>query len=347
MLERGPTRLGKKEAMTDVRHLEELLEGAGAQAGRFYLFRGRGRLLAALPVEHSAFLKTLALYRPQRISAQSWVWLIRILHAFRMPGLVLQPWSWPGAARPSTPCPGVLLGNPAHSVPRAIFLLRDGPGWQVGKFVPDPQQQQILHREKELFDLSVHHGNHTPRCRGWKPCGLGGALWMDGVEARRGKPSILDRLRILHDWLLPKPPRPLSDFPAWISAGGWPGGSAAEVQAASQIPLRPCIRHGDFAPWNLLQRADGTWVAVDWEEGCAEDAPGLDLIHDLLQKEFLIRRSTYAKAKVSLLASLQKPPCAEYLAAAGWSGHEDILLNWALALEARTRPEIKRWIQSC
>ena len=331
--------------MPDVKMLAEILEKAGAARGHFYLLVGQGRLLAALPAESPAFLRTLALYRPQRFTSCGWVFLLKLLHGFHAQGVALRKWSWPGASHPSMPCPGVLLGNPAHPVPRAIFLLQEGPAWRVGKFVPDPHQQQILRREKELLDLAAHHGGHAPRCLGWKACGSGGALWTEWLAAREGNPSTTDRLGILHDWLLPKPPRPLCDFPAWKSSSGCPEASAAEVQAASKIQLRPCLRHGDFAPWNLLQRADGTWVAVDWEEGCAEDAPGLDLIHDLLQEEFLIQRSSPAEAKANIGAALPKPPYAKYLTACGWSGHERILLDWALAREAHIRPEIKSWMQ--
>jgi hypothetical protein len=332
--------------MPEAKVLADILERAGAGPGHFYLLWGQGRLLAALPAESPAFLRTLAFYRPQRLTSRTWVFLLKLLRSFHAQGVALRKWSWPGASHASIPCPGVLLGNPVHSVPRAIFLLQEGQAWRVGKFVPDPHQQQILQREKELLDLAAHQGGHAPRCLGWKPCGSGGALWTEWLAAQEGNPSTTDRLRILHDWLLPKPLRPLSEFPAWKSSSGWPEASAAEVQAASRIQLRPCLRHGDFAPWNLLQGADGTWVAVDWEEGCAEDAPGLDLIHDLLQKEFLIRRSPLAEAKAKIFAALQEPPCAEYLTACGWSGHERILLGWALDFEARSRTEIKLWIQS-
>lgn len=333
--------------MPDVKVLADILEKAGAGPGKFYLLVGQGRLLAALPAESSAFLNALALYRPQRITSRSWVFLLKLLHGFHAQSVVLKKWSWPGSSRPSLSCPGVLLGNPAHSVPRAIFLLQEGRAWRVGKFVPDPQQQQILHREKELLDLAAHQGRHAPRCLGWKPCGSGGALWTEWLEARGGNPSTTDRLRILHDWLLPKPPRPLSALPAWKSSGGWPGGSAAEVQAASQIQLQPCLRHGDFAPWNLLQGPDGTWVAVDWEDGCPEDAPGLDLVHDLLQEEFLIRHAPLGRALARMEKLLREPLVARYLSACGWSGNERLLLRWAVAFESATRPEIRRWAAAC
>lgn len=332
--------------MPNVRPLEELLEKAGAEPGRFYLLQGRGRLLAALPAEPSAFIKTLALYQPQRFLARSWVSLLKFLHTFHAQGLVLRKWSWPGASRASTPCPGVLLGNPAHSVPRAIFIAHEGRSFRVGKFIPDPHQQQVLHHEKSMLELAALHGGHAPLCLGWKPCGPGGILWTEWLPARGRTPSLRERAGILRDWLLPKPPRPLAEFPAWQPTDGWLGSGAADAQASSSILLRPCIRHGDFAPWNLLQRMDGTWAAVDWEEGCPEDAPGLDLVHDLLQQEFLIRRSPPAEAREKMLATLRRTPCADYLAAGGWSGREAWLLDWALAFEARRRPEIQRWIQS-
>lgn len=329
--------------MPDVKGLADILEKAGAGPGHFYLLVGKGRLLAALPAESPAFLRTLALYRPQRFTSRGWVFLLRFLLRFHAQGVALRKWSWPGASHTSIPCPGVLLGNPAHTIPRAIFLLQEGPAWRVGKFIPDPHQQKILHREKELLDLAAHHGGHAPRCLGWKACGSGGALWTEWLAAREGNPATTDRLGILHDWLLPKAPRPLSDFPSWKSSGGWSGALAGEVQAVSQIMLRPCLRHGDFAPWNLLQRADGAWVAIDWEEGCPEDAPGLDLIHYLLQEEFLIRRSSMRKAESKILGELRKSCYMHYLKSCGWHGNEMPLFRWALQFESKYRGEIKNW----
>lgn len=323
--------------------LREILEKSGAQAGDFYLLRGRGRVLAALPANPIVFLHTLSLYRPQKIRARLGVLALKILHHVHAHGLALTRWSWPGSTRPTLPCPGVLVGNPSHPVPRAMFLLPEEHTWLVGKFIADPAQQEILHREKQLLDLAARQGGHAPRCRGWKPCGQGGALWTEWIAARQGNPSHEARLQILQDWLLPEPPRPLASFPAWQTAGGWPGASALQAQKASQIQLRPCLRHGDFAPWNLLQKPDRTWVAVDWEEGTPEDAPGLDLIHDLLQREFLIRRSSFPKARERVFRALRHPAYSEYLAACGWLGQEPLLLDWALALEAHHRPEIKKW----
>lgn len=333
--------------MPDVGKLQDFLEAAGAGPGHFYLLEGRGRVLAALPGNPPAFARTLALYRPQKALARTWIFWVRFLRCVGSPGVALKKWSWPGARRITGPCPGVLLGNPYHPVPRAIFLLQESGIWLVGKFIPDPNRQHILRREQDLLSVAAQHGGHAPRCLGWKACGQGGALWTEWLAPRPGNPRWQDRLRLLHDWLLPKPSRPLSDFPAWKETGDWAGGAGAVAQGASQIQLRPCLRHGDFAPWNLLQGPDGTWMAVDWEEGCTEDAPGLDLIHDLLQHEFLIRRTSFGQGRARMKKALQQPEIAKYLGACGWLGKETVLLEWAIRFEAQRRPEIKSWARAC
>ena len=329
--------------MPDVGKLQEILEAAGAGAGDFHLLEGRGRVLAALPAEPAAFGKTLALYRPQKTLARFWVRLIRTLCHAGLQGLPLKKWSWPGAQRPSMDCPGVLLGNPDHPVPRAVFLTRENQAWSVGKFIPDPTHQNLLRREEELLRIAAPLGNHAPRSLGIQTCGQGFILLAKWVESPPAGPSREDRVKILKDWLLDQPPRPLADFPAWKFTG-----AVATIPAhlASTLRLRPSLRHGDFTPWNLLKNPSGTWVAVDWEEGCAEDAPGLDLVHDLLQEEFLIRRAPFGRAAVRIQKILHQPLVAHYLSACGWSGNESYLFHWATAFESAHRPEIKRWVNA-
>ena len=249
--------------MPDVDKLKELLEAAGAGPGNFYLFRGRGRVLAALPSEPAAFARTLALYRPQKTLPLLWVQIVRLLHAGRLHPWILQPWSWPGAKSPSLACPGVLLGNPDHPVQRAMLITREKDSWVVGKFIPDPNQQNLLRREQDLLQAASRLGGHAPEVLGWKPCGQGGALWTRWISPQPGNPSRHDRLQILRDWLLPKAPRPLAEFPAWKVGGHSP---AIPTQLASALRLRPSLRHGDFTPWNLLKNPAGHWVAVDWED---------------------------------------------------------------------------------
>jgi hypothetical protein len=49
-------------------------------------------------------------------------------------------------------------------------------------------------------------------------------------------------------------------------------------------------QHGDLVPWNIVQGASGRLTAVDWEYGCADGFPGLDLAHYVLQVAGLVYR---------------------------------------------------------
>ncbi len=48
--------------------------------------------------------------------------------------------------------------------------------------------------------------------------------------------------------------------------------------------------HGDFAPWNLLELHDGTWMLVDWEEASEDRGPFWDVMHYLIQGYALLGR---------------------------------------------------------
>jgi hypothetical protein len=57
------------------------------------------------------------------------------------------------------------------------------------------------------------------------------------------------------------------------------------------------IHHGDFAPWNVLSRPDGSLGVIDWEYGTVEGFPLLDLAFFVLQVGRLIYGWTPIKAK--------------------------------------------------
>ncbi len=64
---------------------------------------------------------------------------------------------------------------------------------------------------------------------------------------------------------------------------------AAGLGRLRAMKLRPALGHGDFAPWNVLETADGI-RAVDWEYGGATAIPGSDAAFWSLQTDALIRR---------------------------------------------------------
>jgi hypothetical protein len=93
------------------------------------------------------------------------------------------------------------------------------------------------------------------------------------------------------------PPIPVEAHP-WVRKAreGEPGtlDICFEVLANRCWPV--VVQHGDFAPWNLLRRPEGSVGAVDWEYGTLEGFPYLDLAYYLLQTSALIYRWAPAKA---------------------------------------------------
>jgi hypothetical protein len=73
-------------------------------------------------------------------------------------------------------------------------------------------------------------------------------------------------------------------------------------------------QHGDLVPWNIVQGATGRLTAVDWEYGCAEGFPGLDLAHYVLQVAGLIYRWRPERARAYATGYLLD--CGDALSAA-------------------------------
>jgi len=327
----------------DTRVLSDFLECAGAKKGDYYLLVGRGRVLAALPSEPEAFRRTLSLYRPQKPAARAWTAMILLLARARLQGWFLPSWKWSGATHSSLPPAGVLLGNPSHASSRCLFLLQEHGKWVVGKFHPGSVAPQNLEREKVLLQAAHSLGGYAPDFLGLVSLGNGWVLRTEFLEAAGRKPTWTEAISLMHAWLLPLPPRPPADFPLIAAL---PKTTLSLLSAVPNLSLRPCLRHGDFAPWNLLPSRGGGVKVVDWESGHREDGPGFDLVHYLLQEEFLVRRSAFQAAKVRILKWLRTPLAAEYLTASGWAGAEDILWELALAFESSTRKEIADWASS-
>ena len=56
------------------------------------------------------------------------------------------------------------------------------------------------------------------------------------------------------------------------------------------------IQHGDFAPWNVFLKADGSLCAIDWEAGDIEGFQYFDIIYCILQTACLIHRWSVLQA---------------------------------------------------
>ena len=217
---------------------------------------------------------------------------------------------------------GVMLGSPEHRVRRAIACYRSAGGWEVAKAAFGEAGWEVIRGETEALEslpagtrgapklLGVHRGEDLALLR---------MPYIDGVMI--GAAEVSEVLSLLESWRSELPAMPIHEFGEWpvieaALAGDERGRSAMED--LSNKMLRPVIRHGDLARWNLLRTAAGGLMVLDWEWGVARGMPGLDLAHFFAQDARLVRRLPPREVIRSVLGSLQHPACLNYLASCGW-----------------------------
>lgn len=318
--------------MTD----EEFVDGVFAlfearRAGRVTL-RRNGRILLALPSGRRGALRALGLYQPQSAKARLSMAMIGLaagmgLHRWFLPslgdpdGIVAAAPDCPKAVPRTT---GILLGSPEHRVRRAIASYEADGGWEVAKISYGEEGAEVLAQEARILEDLAVHAEGIPRLLGLH---RGEGVTLLRMPYLTGKPIAPGRqeeaLRLLNRWISPTAPKSACEFPEWpamqSALENHPAGNRA-LERLSRECLRPVIRHGDFARWNLRRSKDGSLVALDWEWGHPQGMPGIDLTHFFLQDDRLVRRHAPAEAIRCTLASLQSTACHSYLAETGWSG---------------------------
>lgn len=160
--------------------------------------------------------------------------------------------------------PGGVVAVAASNHPArflALVIARDGECRAVVKVALDEVGKQALTREANALEVLA------PRL----PAPLFGPAVLgheEGILALRSAPW-RPRLR---PWLLPVPVA--EALGAFFRLGSQDGGG---------------LGHGDFAPWNLLER-DGSWTLVDWEAAREGARPFVDPLHYIVQSHALIGR---------------------------------------------------------
>jgi aminoglycoside phosphotransferase (APT) family kinase protein len=159
------------------------------------------------------------------------------------------------------------------------------------------------------------------------PYSLGCCLGIGDVDPVRN---------LLETWTSGEPARALQTFPEWqaISTGlARHSGHEAVLERLSGIRLRPSIRHGDFARWNLLRTHEGDLKVLDWEWGERHGMPGLDLVHYLAQDFRLVSRLPAAQVIAETIKALESPYWSPLLESVGWANHAKDLVNACLAFK--------------
>jgi hypothetical protein len=192
----------------------------------------------------------------------------------------------------------ILVGTPGPTQKITVRVLgRRGEVLGYLKYAEKEAARQRLGRERRILcDLP---GKVGPTVLKFGTFGGGEALLTSALVGTR-VPATLppsEGSRNLLTFLATSPLVPLEAHPwvrhVWGQVGpeldGW-----LEILADKRWPV--AIQHGDFAPWNLLRRPDGTLGAIDWEYGTLKGFPHLDLAYYILQVSALIYRHAPSKA---------------------------------------------------
>ena len=187
-----------------------------------------------------------------------------------------------------------LVGTPGPAQ-KITAQIRCGRGEVLGylKYAEKaPARNRLRHERHVLHNLP---GGVGPRLMKFGPLGKGEALLTSALSGDRLPVTLPPSARLtdLCRLLAVSPPVALETHP-WIvqirEREGQKLDPWLEVLARKEWPV--VVQHGDFAPWNMLQRTDGTLGVIDWEYGTLEGFPHLDLAYYLLQVSALIYRRT-------------------------------------------------------
>jgi len=337
--------------MTDHEAIDAALTAVEAAPGNLALMRRNGRVLMALPANRRGAVHALKLYQPQRPKALLAAGGVRLLatwglHRFSLPTLrhhggVVELDPPMHACVPGTA--GVLLGSPEHRVRRAILSYETKRGWEVAKLAFGAPGRDVIEAEAAALATMPETADGIPRPLGVHHSDEFSILRLpyihgDTLTPRQG----MRGMNLLDSWVRDLPAKAACEFPEWAAIRAALETNDAGKRALERLAgrqLRPVIRHGDFARWNLLQRKDGTLIAVDWEWGHPAGMPGIDLVHVFAQDARLVFQLAPDAVVRAVEMNLKLPRCQKYLDTCGWgSDIRDVILA-SIAFTVGTRQQ--------
>jgi hypothetical protein len=329
--------------MTETDILNRVLGMLDPGKAVLHQIRRNGHLLLAVPRGPEAARRTMRLYQPQRGLARGMMATLQLLSHVGAHRLMARP-SFvestecettdriPGIERGTC---GMLLGSAEHRIKRAIASYRCNGNWEVAKIAFGSEGSDNLTREAEVL-ASLHPiARGIPRLLGIHQSDDGTILRMPYLTGSRlGSRDCNDAISLLNRWDTGSSPLNATAFPEWPEMKS----ALSDIQFATKCldqiarqELRPFVRHGDFARWNLLRGADGNLMVIDWEWGHAQGMPGLDLVHYFMQDHRLVNRLSNTDAIHATLRDLKRPESIACLGNAGWNGNPLLSIIASLA----------------
>ena len=318
--------------MTDEEAIDEVFSLFEMRAGEWATLHRNGRILLALPHGIRGALRALNLYQPQRFKARVTITLLRLavglgLHQWLLPkvrchgGIVATE---PALPRATPYTIGILLGSPEHRVRRAIASYQNDGQWEVAKISFGETGARVLEDEAAILEELQPLAAGVPRLLGMHRGHNVTVMRMPYLSGQTIPPGAFsEALHLLEQWISAADLQPITRFTEWAAIQA----ALSEIEHGERALerlmrecLAPVICHGDFARWNLLRKADGGLVVLDWEWGHQDGMPGIDLVHYFLQDARLVERLSPQDAIRKTCSILESPACRDYLDKTGWSG---------------------------
>ena len=289
--------------------------GGPRETTRYVAVPGSAEVRWLLPADGKALGSLLASWTPYR-SASRLAWAtVKAASAMgaitQLPGVGVveledarEPdwralgWRWEGE-----PIPVIYVGTPGPRRKAVVHLIeRESTKCRavVKVSLSGQAQTAVLHEADVLAALkeegceSVPEVLHVERARG-----LVTQTFVGGRPSSRQLGA--EHWRLLQSLLLPGETISLCEqvesrkreatglgLPEWVEV--------ALDQLASSERVPACWEHGDFAPWNIRQVADGRMVLLDWEEARRDGMPLGDAFHFLHMQDFLFGKRPQSHA---------------------------------------------------
>lgn len=310
-------------------------EGRG---GAWRLLLRKGNVLLVLPDSPDQVRIGLGLYRPQKAIAAMMVRVIRLMPF----GLRFLP-RWQGELRKGGPArevldemdgslTAVLLGNPRQAERRAVFLIENEKGrHSVAKVGTSPAAVAKIRCEISFLEANAGLARMIPKIEAVSS-GEGWLAFVIAYQNQRRDLSHAEICDLFRGWIAGGKASSLDDFEEWEDLKSLIESNEADgrgVNGWDQLQLKKSIRHGDFAPWNILgSERDGEAVVIDWEFGRVDSFPGLDLVHYLYIPAILVGGMEPLRALDYVREVLQDDAgFRELLKEWGWNEKVDLLLK--------------------
>ena len=185
-----------------------------------------------------------------------------------------------------TPIPVVYVGTPGPTRKAVVHLVERTTGKcrAVVKVPLTEQAKAVVLREADVLEtLEREHYRLAPRLL--QADRARGTATQTFVEGRSGERTLTaEHWNLLRTLRRPGTATSLAAHADrwWCGGERW---AASELRDESSLPAY--WEHGDFAPWNIRQLADGECALVDWESARRSGLPLLDAFHFLHMQDFL------------------------------------------------------------